>query len=204
MAKTGIVCTIGPASSKPQTLTSMMHAGMSVARINFSHGETPRHQSNLDLIRRLNKRLGKDVKILQDLEGYRIRVGAFKGGKPLQLKKRQILLLTNRDILGDRGIVPFDYTGPLSDIKPGTHIYIDDGNIVLLAKGHRKDYLKAEVVIAGLLREQKGINMPDVKLQFRGLTHKDKVDLEFGITNKVEYIAQSFVRDKNDILHLKD
>ena len=127
MTKTKIICTIGPASQNATVLRKMMFAGMSVARFNFSHGQLLQHQMRLDLIRRLDKRYLKNTKILQDLEGYRLRIGEFQDKKPIELKKRQIILLTNKDILADGDIIPFDYTGPLSDIKTGSFIYIDDG-----------------------------------------------------------------------------
>ncbi|MDD5155173.1 MAG: pyruvate kinase [Candidatus Omnitrophica bacterium] len=203
MAKTRVICTIGPSSQDAVLLRRMMLAGMSVARLNFSHGALRQHQQRLDLIRSLNKRYRRNTEILQDLEGYRLRIGALQGGKPAQLKKRQIILLTNRNVAAGDNIIPFDYKGPLSDIKAGSRIYIDDGNIVLLVKRRLGHYLKAEVVIGGLLKEHKGINIPDTKLKFKGLTDKDKKDLDFGIKNKVEYIAQSFVRDKQDILSLR-
>lgn len=203
MTKTKIICTIGPASQNATVLRKMMFAGMSVARFNFSHGQLLQHQMRLDLIRRLDKRYLKNTKILQDLEGYRLRIGEFQDKKPIELKKRQIILLTNRDIRAKNNIIPFNYKGELGDIKTGSHIYIDDGNIVLLIKGRLRHYLKAEVVIGGILKEHKGINIPDMKLEFKGLTHKDKEDLQFAIKNKVEYIAQSFVRNKQDILVLR-
>ncbi len=203
MSKTKIICTLGPASQNPAVLRKMIFSGMDVARLNFSHGSHFEHQARLDLIRKLNRRYRRAIKILQDLEGYRIRIGRFKDKNPIELRKRQTVLLTNRNLSGQDNIIPFDYQGPLRDIKAGSHIYIDDGNIVLLVKGCSRNYLKTEVVIGGLLKEHKGINIPDTKLEFKGLTDKDKLDLEFGIRNKPEYIAQSFVRDKNDIIALR-
>lgn len=203
MAKTKIICTIGPASSTETVLRKMVLAGMDVARFNFSHASHFDHLQRILSIRRLNKKYRRHIKILQDLEGYRIRVGRFKAKIAIELKKRQILVLTNEKILGDKGIVPFDYEGSLSDIKPGNRIYIDDGNIELIVKKSFKKYLKAEVVIPGILKENKGINMPDINLKFKGLTEKDKEDIHFGIRNKVDFIAQSFVRDKFDILPIR-
>ncbi len=203
MTRVKIIATIGPASQNAAILRKMMLAGMSVARFNFSHGLLIQHRRRLDLIRRLNKIHRKDTQILQDLEGYRLRIGAFQGKKLMELKKGQVILLTNRDVPARGNIVPFNYQGSLRDIKTGSHIYIDDGNILLLIKGYRQGYLKAEVVSGGILKEHKGINIPQMKLEFKGLTPKDREDLEFGIKNKVEYIAQSFVRDKQDILTLR-
>jgi pyruvate kinase len=205
MVKKKIICTIGPASDNPAVLRKMILTGMDVARLNFSHGQHADHQRRIDLIRKLNKRYRSQIRILQDLEGYRIRIGKFKRKKAVELKKGQRLLLTNnKDAAGDEHIIPFDYAGPLRDIKTGSFIYIDDGNIVLAVKARTKNYLKTEVIIPGILRENKGINIPDVNLRFSGLTDKDKADIQFGIQNEVDYIAQSFVRDKDDIIHVRN
>ena len=204
MVKTKIICTIGTSSGNVTVLRNMMLAGMDVARLNFSYGSHTRHKYCINLIRELNKKYRRHIKILQDLEGYRIRVGRFKHKKSIELKKRQQVFLTNQDVLGEKNIIPFDYEGSLDNIKPGNYIYIDDGNIALIVKSRTKKYLKAEVIIPGSLKENKGINIPDVSLRFKGLTDKDRTDIQFGIKNKVDYIAQSFVRNKNDIIQIKD
>jgi pyruvate kinase len=204
MVKTKIICTIGPASDNVTVLRNMMLAGMDVARLNFSHRSHASHKYCIDLIRELNRRYRRHIEILQDLEGYRVRVGRFKHKKSIELKKRQQVILTNQDILGERDVIPFNYEGSLNKIKPGSSIYIDDGNIALVVKSSAKEYLKAEVVIPGSLKENRGINIPDVALSFKGLTDKDRVDIQFGIENKVDYIAQSFVRNKNDIIQVKN
>jgi len=204
MVKTKIICTIGPSSDNVKVLRNMILAGMDIARLNFSHRSHARHKHCINLIRELNKKYRRRIGILQDLEGYRIRVGRFKNKKGIQLKKRQIVHLTNQNVLGRKNIIPFDYEGSLNDIKPGSRIYIDDGNIGLVVKSKTNKYLKAEVVIPGFLKENKGINIPDVALWFKGLTDKDKLDIEFGIRNRVDYIAQSFVRNKNDIIQIRD
>jgi len=203
MVKTRIICTIGPASSNVTALRNMMLAGMDVARLNFSHGSHAEHGRRIAIIRQLNKQYRRHVRILQDLEGYRIRVGRLKNKKGIQLKKKQIVYLVNKNTLGGKNSIPFDYEGNLKDINLGSQIYIDDGNICLLVKRRTKKYLKAEVIIPGIIKENKGINIPGVNLKFKGLTGKDKVDLEFGVKNKVDYIAQSFVRSKQDITPIR-
>ena len=204
MSKSKIICTIGPASSSETILRKMMLAGMDAARFNFSHASHPEHLQRIELIRGLNKKYRRHIRILQDLEGYRIRVGRFRGKREIELRKRQILVLTNDKILGEEGIVPFDYEGSLKDVKSGTRIYIDDGNIELIVKMSTKRHLRAEVVIPGILKENKGVNIPGINLKFKGLTEKDKEDIRFGIRNKVDFIAQSFVRDKFDILPIRE
>jgi pyruvate kinase len=204
MANPEIICTLGPSSEDASTLRAMMQAGMAVARLNFSHGTRQRHQSRLDLVKRLNKKHGKGVKILQDLQGHRIRVGKFKGKKSIALKKTQRVFLTNRGDLSGRDVLPFDYKGPLASIKVGSFIYIDDGNIALRVRARSRDYIEAEVVVPGILKENKGINIPDVDLKFEGLTDKDRTDLTFGVENKVDFIAQSFVNGRENILCLSE
>ncbi len=176
---------------------------MDVVRLNFSHAGHKEHLKRIRLIRRLNNKYRRSIKILGDLEGYRIRIGRLRGGKPIQVKKRQVVYLTNENILGEKNIIPFDYRDSLSQIKKGQQIFIDDGNIALKVEGYNKRALKARVITPGLIKERKGINMPKVRLNFKGLTQKDKADIRFCLENKVDYIAQSFVRTKDDILTLK-
>lgn len=185
-------------------LRNMMLAGMDVARLNFSYRSHASHKSHINLIRELNRKYRRHIKILQDLEGYRIRIGKFKNKEGVELKKRQQVLLTNQDVAGEKNVIPFDYESSLNKIKAGIHIYIDDGNIALVVKSSTNRYIKAEVVIPGFLKENKGVNIPNIKLQFKGLTDKDRIDIQFGIKNKVDYIAQSFVRDRNDIIQIRD
>ena len=202
--KTRIICTLGPASDDETTLRKMMLAGMDVARLNFSHGTHQFHGALIGLVRGLNKKYRRHIRILQDLEGFRIRVGALKGHKPLELKKRSTLWLIQGDMEGFGDTVSFDYGGHISDIGPGRIIYIDDGNIALLVKSRRAGRLKTEVITGGILKEHKGINIPGARLHFSGLTGKDRDDIRFGIENKVDFIAQSFVRSKYDIIKIRN
>lgn len=203
MPKTRIVCTLGPASDNETVLRKMMLAGMDVVRLNFSHGSHQDHLKRLNIIRLLNKRYRRHIRILQDLEGYRIRIGKLKNSRPIQLRKRQKIYLTQEDIPGDNKIIPFDYKGSLRAIKSGQLIFIDDGNIVLKVKSRGPGRLEMEVMVAGLVKENKGINMPGVKLSFPRITSKDKQDLQFAVKHKVDYIAQSFVCSANDVLAIK-
>lgn len=193
-SKTQIICTLGPASSTEGVLRRMMRAGMDVVRLNCSHGSHKELHSFITLVRRLNKKLRRRVKILLDLEGPRIRVGDLKGRKPIELKKRRILWLKQGEFRGDGNIVPLDYTGPLSDIEGAEHIYIDDGNICLKVESVEKNRVKTRVVVGGPLKEHKGINIPGARLSVADITDKDWADIRFGIRERVDMIAQSFVR----------
>jgi pyruvate kinase len=182
----------------------MMRSGMNVVRLNFSHSILKVHLARIRLIRKLNKKYRLNVKILGDLEGYRIRVGRLNSGRAIKVNKGQIVWLTQENILGKGSLIPFDYKDSLIKIKKGQHIYIDDGNIALLVIGRAKNRVKTKVVIPGSIKEHKGINMPDTKLCFKGLTEKDRENIRFCIENKIDYIAQSFVRSKDDILIIRE
>ncbi len=199
MPKTKIIATLGPVSSNYTVLRKMFTAGLDIVRLNFSHGSHKQHLNAIKLIRQLNKKYRRHIRIMQDLEGLRIRVGRFKGAKTRLLKNRTVAWLTNdAEACGPRRI-PFDYKGDLNRIKPGQLIYIDDGNLSLRVTSTSAKSVKAVVVEGGVLKERKGVNIPDVDLGFDGITTKDKRDIEFGIKHAVEYIALSFVRDENDI-----
>lgn len=204
MPKTKIICTIGPSSNSVTVLRNLMLSGMDVARLNFSHGTPGEHAMRIRLIRELNRKYRRRIGILQDLEGYRIRLGSFSGRREIELRKKQAVTLCKRMQEGQNDAVPLDYEGELSDIKAGSHIFIDDGNIDLLVKSASPKRIRAEVVIPGMLKEHKGINIPELKLKFKGLTDKDRLDVEFGIRHKVDYIAQSFVRSKEDVILIKE
>ena len=203
MPKTKIICTLGPSSSKVTVIWEMMSAGMDAARLNFSHGIPREHKARIEIVRELNKKYRRHIKILQDLEGSRIRIGLLKSHKPILLKKRQELYLTQANIIGQDDKVSFDYQGALTDIRVGNYIYIDDGNISLVVKERRRKLLKTQVVRGGLLKEIKGVNIPEAKLKFPLISDKDKLDIKFGIENRVDYIAQSFVRAPEDILCIR-
>ena len=206
MAKTGIICTIGPSSEKAGTLREMMEAGMSVVRLNFSHGTSKDHQKRIDAVRRLNREYACDVKILQDLEGFRIRIGSLedRDGGSIELEKGQIVFLSNKTLKSNRETIPLDYRGSLQVINTGHIVYVDDGNIALKATDVTDEVVQCEVVIPGNIKEHKGVNIPDANFPFEGLSDRDRLNIQFGIKNKVDFIAQSFVRNKQDIADLRD
>ena len=201
MVKTKIICTLGPTSSSETVVRKMMFAGMDVARLNFSHGKPQDLLHKIGLIRLLNTKYRRRIKLLGDLQGHRIRIGDL--AMPVELKKHQIIWLTQQRIKGSHENIPFDYQGPLRSIKNGYQIFIDDGNITLEVIGRAKDRVKARVIIGGLLKEHKGVNIPEAKLEFGGMSIKDKQDILFCEKQGVEYIAQSFVRTKRDMLEVR-
>lgn len=202
MVRTKIIATLGPASSNETVLRKMFVGGLDVVRLNFSHGSHSEHLARIELIRQLNKKMRRAIKIMQDLEGYRIRVG--KLAKPLELKKQQRFIFTTEEIIGNEKEISFDYKGSLEKIKKGVLIFIDDGRIVLEVKAKEKKSLIVSVVTGGLLKEHKGVNIPGVKLDFSALTEKDKKDVKVAIAHKLDYVAQSFVRNGCDLKLLKE
>jgi len=199
MPKTKIIATLGPASSKETILRKMMLSGLDVIRLNFSHGSHKSHLEKVELIRKLNKKYRRHIKILQDLQGNRIRIGRFKTAKPILLKKHQTVYLTTEDIKGAGNIIPFDYRGSLTPLKKDFLIYIDDGNICLKIKKVLKMKIETKVVAGGFLKERKGVNIPEATLDFPLLNADDIRDLKFAIRYKVDYIALSFVLSEKEI-----
>ncbi len=199
MPRTRIIATLGPASNNRTTLRKMFAAGLDVVRLNSSHGGHEEHLDAIDLVRRLNARYRRHIRIMLDLEGFRVRVGRFKGSKIRLLKNRTVVWLTNDVHAHGPKTIPFDYKGDLTPIKPNQLIYIDDGNLILRVKSVSATSIKAVVVEGGTLKERKGINIPDVNLEFEGITAKDEKDIEFGVKHAVDYIALSFVRNADDV-----
>jgi len=180
----------------------MFISGLDIVRLNFSHGSYSEHIKLAELVRTLNKKMRRSVKIMQDLEGYRIRIGKLQ--RPVLLKKGRHLYLTQEDIVGNEKEISFDYEGTLKVIKPGTLIFADDGKITLEVKAVEKNRLETKVLTDGELNEHKGVNIPDARLEFESFTEKDKIDIEVGIDNHFDYIAQSFVRNADDVITIKD
>ncbi len=199
MPRTKIVATLGPVSNNAPVLRKMFAAGLDVVRLNSSHGTHQQHLASIELVRQLNKKYKRHIRIMQDLEGFRIRVGRFKGTRTRELKNRTIVWLTRDTASSGSKTIPFDYQGDLSAIKANQPIFIDDGNLILRVKSTSTNSVKTVVIEGGILKERKGINMPETNLEFEGITEKDKKDIEFGIQQGMEYIALSFVRDENDV-----
>lgn len=199
MPKTRIVATLGPASANATVLRKMFAAGLDVVRLNFSHGSHAQHGESIELVRRLNAKYRRRIRIMQDLEGFRIRIGRFEGSKTRELKNQSVVWLTHDEAASGPRTIPFDYAGDLTRIERGQFIFIDDGYLILRVKESSATSLKAVVVEGGILKERKGINMPGADLTFGAMTDKDKKDLEFGIGHEVDFVALSFVRDAADV-----
>jgi len=201
--RTKIIATLGPASTSETIVRKMVMAGLDVVRLNFSHGLHPDHLARLETVRKINRKYRRHIRILQDLEGHRIRVGRLPGHQ-VELKKRQTIYLIQAEASDRRDYIPFDYQGKLDVFKKWQAIYIDDGNLTLEITGRSRQSLTARVIVGGTLKEHKGINVPEAKLKFRGMTEKDTADLEFGIASHVDFVAQSFVQTPEDVTVVRE
>ncbi len=201
--RTRIIATVGPACAQTKTLWQMVEEGVSVFRFNFSHGTLADHERLLEKVRKVQRKLHRKVAILQDLAGHRIRTGRLAGGQPVTLRAGRRFILHRQPILGDAHGVSLDYPGPFHRIQRHQMIYIDDGNIHLRVLQSTENRLITEVVQEGMLGERKGVNIPGVRLDFPPISQKDIRDVDFAARNGLEYVAQSFVRDAEDVLAVK-
>ena len=202
MRKVKIVCTMGPTCSSPEMLREMTKAGMNVARFNFSHGDREWHLRMLSLVRQVEKELQVPIAALLDTKGPEIRTGKVQGGSAL-LEQGALVTFTTEDILGNSSRVTVNYPGLPSEVSPGQEIFADDGTLHFRVEKISGRDVICRVVVGGLLRDTKGVNIPGGALSLPALSEKDLEDIRWGVANDMEYIAVSFVRCRNDILEVR-
>ncbi len=203
--KTKIICTIGPASSSVDTLRELVQAGMDIARLNFSHGNYDVHLGTIEKIRRIREETGRNIGILQDLSGPKIRTGNLPESGIELPTDSQVHLKPGHEFSNDRvpPLVPVSYPSLLEDIGEGTRILLDDGLLELRVEKRASDRLECRVVNGGLLLAHKGVNFPGCTLSSRAPTQKDLEDLRFGLENGVDFVALSFVQNREDVEALR-
>ena len=199
---TKIVATIGPASRDPETLREMIRAGMNVARINFSHGDHKTHGETIDHIRRIADEEGSVVAILCDIQGPKIRIGRLQD-EPLMLDIGDTITLTTDAVIGANGLVSLPHPEFVQDIREGTTLLLDDGNLQFHVRAADGRNLVCDVVVGGALKSRKGVSAPNARLTLSAITEKDRADIEFALAQGCDYIAMSFVRSANDIRELQ-
>jgi pyruvate kinase len=202
MPRAKIVCTLGPATSTAQRIGELIDAGMSVARLNFSHGTHDDHARMLQIVRAEADRRGKAIAALLDLQGPKIRIGKVANGQ-IELKPGAELTITTDAILGDERRVCTTYAGLPRDVKAGDQILLDDGYLCLAVTQVSGNDVKTVVVTGGLLKNNKGINLPGVDVSAPALSEKDRIDIGFALRYGVDYVALSFVRRAEDVLEAK-
>lgn len=199
---TKIVATIGPASREPDVLRDMIRAGMNVARINFSHGDRETHGRVIEHIRRISAEEDSVVAILCDIQGPKIRLGMFEP-EPMVLDIGDTITLTSDDVVGSNGVVSLPHPEFVRDIRAGTILLLDDGNLQFRVKEADGRNLVCNVVVGGALKPRKGVSAPNARLTLSAITEKDREDIRFALAQDCDYIAMSFVRSANDIRELK-
>ncbi len=202
MRKTKIVCTIGPASDKPETIRALVEAGMNVARLNFSHGNHQEQGARIALIKEIRTQMGVPLGIMLDTKGPEIRLGLFTEGR-VTLNAGDRFTLTARDVPGDANIVSISHKGLPGDLTPGAQVLLDDGLIELTVLSIGDEDILCEVVNGGEISNRKGVNVPGVHVSIPPVSDKDSEDIRFGCAEGIDYIAASFVQCAQDVLSIR-
>ncbi len=203
MKKTKIICTMGPATEQHDILADMMKAGMNVCRLNFSHGSHEEHGERIKLIKEVREELNMPVALLLDTKGPEVRIKTFKEGR-IQLTTGNHFTLTTRELEGDESIVSITYAGLPTDVKVGTSILIDDGLIGMVVEEVIDGTdIVCRVLNDGGLSNRKSLNVPEINLSMEYMSPKDKSDIEYGLTQDIDFIAASFVRSAADVMDIR-
>ena len=197
--KTKIIATIGPATSSKEALTKLISRGVTVCRLNFSHLDHDSAKQIVSRVKEVNQELRAHTALLADLQGPKIRVGDFS--KPIRLKKAQTITFSTKE---KKNTIYINYQGFAKDVKLKDKVLLDDGKIVLqVLSTNKKDEVRLKVIFGGLLHSRKGVNLPNTDISMPCLTKKDIKDLDFILTEKIEWIGLSFVRKAQDVKQLK-
>jgi len=202
MARTRILCTLGPASESPERLTALAEAGMSAVRLNFSHGTREQHGARVAAVRAVARRVGRPIAVLMDLQGPKIRLGRFVGGRA-QLVEGAPFTLATRAVDGDARRASTSYRSLPRDVRRGSRIFLADGTLELAVERVTDGEVHTAVVRGGTVRDHQGINLPGTALRTPSLTTKDRRDLAFGLELGVDLVALSFVRRASDLQGLR-
>ncbi|MCH8894413.1 MAG: pyruvate kinase [Chloroflexi bacterium] len=202
MRKTKIIVTIGPASSDPDMLEQLIGLGLDCARLNFSHGTLDEHAEVIANIRRISKKHGRPVAILQDLGGIKMRLGRLE--EPVLLNPGDTVSLVPEAETQEPGVLPFPQPAVFKHFKPGNNIFIADGTVRLTVTAASSSRVDAIVESSGIVSSFKGVNLPGVPIDEPVLTERDKIALQFGVEHGVDWVGLSFVRTAEDILYARE
>lgn len=202
MLKTKIVCTIGPSSNSAEMIEKMMLAGMNVARLNFSHGTHEEHHEVIERIKEVRDRLSRPCAIMLDTKGPEVRLGKFKDGCA-ELTAGEKFILTTADVIGDSSVASISYKKLWAQVTKGNKILLNDGAIELSVEEVSGENIICTIVSGGIIKDGKGVNIPNVHLDMPHLSERDKSDLLFGIEHDVDFIAASFMRSAEDIIGMR-
>ncbi len=202
--KAKILATLGPASESREVIESMIAGGLNAVRINMSHGNYDEHAARIKTAREAAASLGVPISILADLSGPKIRTRSLKDGRPVELVEGSKFVLTTREVEGSEEEAATNFAELPQVVDPGARILIDDGAIELVVDSKTETDILTTVVVGGILRERKGINLPNTPLPIPSMTEKDHSDLEWAMAQNVDYIALSFVRTAEDCVRAKE
>jgi len=195
---TKIVATLGPATATPEKIAALFEAGVDVFRLNFSHGVQADHKARLDIVRELEKTTGRSIGIMADLQGPKLRVGTFAGGR-VRLSEGAAFRLDLDKTAGDTHRASLPHPEVFAALTPETDLLLDDGNIRLRVEKCGKDFAETRVINGGNLSDRKGVNVPNAVLPLSPLTAKDRADLAFALDMGSDWIALSFVQRPEDV-----
>ena len=198
MRKTKLICTIGPSCEDIEVLSEMCKAGMNVARLNFSHGTHEEHQKKIDLIKEAREKLGLPIAIMLDTKGPEYRIKTFENGK-VNLQSGDYFTFTTEDIIGNQERVAVNYDKLMENLEVGDTILVNNGLVIFKVVELDAVSAKCEVVVGGELSNRKSMNFPNKVMKQCFLSEQDKDDLLFGIQNEVDFVAASFVSNKENI-----
>lgn len=204
MRFTRILATLGPSSATPEGVPALVAAGVDIFRLNFSHGTHDQHAAAARLVREAAAAAGREVAILQDLSGPKIRTGRLEGGEPIAVPAGSRLRISTGDEVGGPGHVYTTFAGLARSVTPGTRLLLDDGALELRVEGTDGVTIETVVVVGGRLAQHKGINAPEVVLPASALTEKDIADLRFGASIDVDMVALSFVQTVEDLTRTRE
>lgn len=202
--KAKILATLGPASESREVIESMIAGGLNAVRINMSHGNYDEHAARIKTAREAAASLGVPISILADLSGPKIRTRSLKNGQPVELVEGSKFVLTTREVEGSEEEAATNFAELPQVVDAGARILIDDGAIELVVESKTETDILTSVVVGGILRERKGINLPNTPLPIPSMTDKDHSDLEWAMSQNVDYIALSFVRTAEDCVRAKE
>lgn len=199
MRQTRIIATLGPSTASDERVVALARAGVDIFRLNFSHGTHEQHAESVARVRRAAALVSRELAVLQDLSGPKIRTGRLADGRPVLLPRGHRLIIATGDDVGTATCVFTTFAGLAATVEPGMRLLLDDGKLELRVVESDGERLEAEVVVGGDLGEHKGINAPDVALPAAAMTEKDEVDLRFGLSLDVDLVALSFVQRAQDL-----
>lgn len=202
MRKTKIVITLGPATESAEMIENLIEGGVNVFRLNFSHGKHESHAQSIARIRKISKKLNKEVAILQDISGPKVRIGEIDG--ILKLEESDILILSKHDHSDDQHTLTLSYPQIIDMVNVGEEVYFADGTLQTVVTEKHDDYLKLRLLNDGELTSKKGVNFPKTKLQISSITPKDEDDIAFGARHDIDLVALSFVQSTEDIKKAKE